>query len=135
MLWKNKKPEDSAIPILETEKNQIVSLHSNAVQWRHKFDMDIICTHGYIALNGFLTSTRSYGEESITYYKKDLEMQTGRLGKPKEYTMCFDEDFSWDIEMQEFYDVVVNGKELINGKPEDAVRVRRIIDSIYKEER
>lgn len=131
LVWKDMQTEDSAIAILETETHQIVSLHSNAVQWKHKFDMDIICTNGYIALNGFLTSTKSYGEESITYYKKDLEMQTGRLGKPKEYTMCFDEDSSWDIEIEEFFEVVANGRELINGKPEDAVRVRRIIQEIY----
>jgi predicted dehydrogenase len=132
LVWKNMDTEDSAMAVLETDKGQIISIHSNALQWRHKFDMDIMLTNGYIALNGLLTSTRSYGEERITYYKKDLGMKTGRLGKPKEYTMCFDEDSSWDIEMAEFYDVVVNGKELKNGKPEDAVRVMRIIKEIYE---
>ena len=118
--------------MMETDKGQQISLHSSAIQWRHKFDMDIICTNGYIALNGLLTSTRSYGEESITYYRKDLGMKTGRLGKPKEHTMCFDEDASWDIEMGEFYDVMVNGKDLLNGRPEEAVRVMRIIQEIYE---
>lgn len=132
LVWKEMKTEDSAFAMMETDKGQQISLHSSAIQWRHKFDMDIICTNGYIALNGLLTSTRSYGEESITYYRKDLGMKTGRLGKPKEYTMCFDEDFSWDIEMGEFYDVVVNGKELVNGRPEEAVRVMRIIKEIYE---
>lgn len=132
LVWKTMKTEDSAFAMMETEKGQQISIHSSAIQWRHKFDMDIICTNGYIALNGLLTSTRSYGEESITYYRKDLGMKTGRLGKPKEYTMCFDEDFSWDIEMEEFYDVVVNGKKLLNGRPEEAVRVMKIIKAIYE---
>jgi predicted dehydrogenase len=132
LVWKDMDTEDSALAMLETEKGQQISIHSSAIQWRHKFDMDIICTNGYIALNGLLTSTHSYGEERITYYKKDLGMKTGRLGKPKEYTMCFDMDSSWDIEMEEFYEVVVNGKELVNGKPEDAVRVMRIIQEIYE---
>jgi predicted dehydrogenase len=132
LVWKDMETEDSAIALLETDSHQLVSLHSSAVQWKHKFDMDIVCTTGYIALNGFLTSTRSYGEESITYYKKDLQMRTGRLGKPKEHTMCFDEDFSWDIEMQDFYKVVTGDKALENGKPEDAVRARRIIQEIYE---
>lgn len=132
LVWKDMKTEDSAFAMLETDKGQQVSIHSSAIQWRHKFDMDIICTNGYIALNGLLTSTHSYGEERITYYKKDLEMKTGRLGKPKEYTMCFDEDFSWDIEIREFYDVIAEGKELVNGKPEEAVRVMQIIKEIYE---
>ena len=135
LVWKEMKTEDSAFAMMETDKGQQISIHSSAIQWRHKFDMDIICTNGYIALNGLLTSTRSYGEESITYYKKDLGMKTGRLGKPKEYTMCFDEDFSWDLEMEEFYDVLVNGKQLMNGRPEEAVRVMKIIKEIYEYKR
>ncbi len=131
LVWKELETEDSAFAMLKTEKGQLVSLHSNAIQWRHKFDMDIICTNGYIALNGLLTSTRSYGEEQITYYRKDLEMQTGRLGKPKEYTMCFDEDHSWDYEMAEFYRVVADGEPVKNGRPEEAVRVMRLIEEIY----
>lgn len=133
LVWKNMETEDSALAIMETDKGQLVSFHSSAIQWKHKFDMDIICTNGYIALNGLLTSTRSYGTEKITYYKKDLEMKSGRLGKPKEYTMCFDEDFSWDLEMKEFYESVVEGRPIVNGKPEDAVRVMKIITAIYNE--
>ena len=131
LVWKEMETEDSVIAILKTPKGQIMTLHSNAIQWKHKFDMDILCTKGYIALNGLLTSTQSYGEERITYYKKDLEKTTGRLGKPKEYNMCFDTDKSWDIEMKEFYDALVCEKEIKNGTPEDAVRVMRIVEVIY----
>ena len=132
LVWKDMETEDSALAIMETERGQLVSFHSSAIQWKHKFDMDIICTNGYIALNGLLTSTRSYGTERITYYKKDLAMESGRLGKPKEYTMCFDEDFSWDLEMQEFYEAMAEDKPIKNGKPEEAVRVMRIIKEIYE---
>ena len=131
LVWKDMPTEDSAFAMLETDKGQVLSLHSNAIQWRHKFDMDIICTNGYIALNGLLTSTRSYGVESITYYKKDLEMETGRLGKPREYTMCFDEDSSWDLEMGEFYENCVFGMPVCNGTAEEAVRVMRLVEGIY----
>ena len=132
LVWKDMQTEDSAFAMLETDKGQLLSLHSNAIQWRHKFDMDIVCANGYIALNGLLTSTRSYGTESITYYKKDLETRTGRLGKPRGYTMCFDEDCSWDLEMAEFYDAVTEGAPIRNGTPEDAVRVMRLIQAVYK---
>ena len=131
LVWHDIKTEDSAIAILKTSKGQVITLHSNAIQWRHKFDMDILCSNGYIALNGLLTSSRSYGEERITYYKKDLETKTGRLGKPKEYNMCFDADESWDIEMAEFYDAVTSGQAIKNGTPDDAIRVMRIVEEIY----
>ena len=82
--------------------------------------------------SGHSISPGRFDQYMYPYYKKDLEMETGRLGKPREYTMCFDEDFSWDIEMREFYDAVVCGKEITNGRPEDAVRVMRIIRQIYE---
>ncbi len=131
LVWKELDTEDSALAVFETEKKQIISFHSSAIQWKHKFDMDIICTNGYIALNGILTATQSYGEETITYYKKDLQAKSGKVGKPKEHTMCFDSDQSWDLEIEEFYDAVKLGKGVKNGTPSDAVRVMKIISEIY----
>ena len=101
------------------------------MQWKHKFDLDIICTGGYIALNGLLTSTRSYGEERITFYRKDLEMKSGKIGNPKETTLCFDTDESWSFETAEFYEAAALGGRVINGTPEDAVAVMKLITDIY----
>ena len=73
LVWQRMETEDSAFAILKTDDGKVASLHSSAIQWKHKFDLDLICTNGGISLNGLLTATRSYGEERITYYKKDLE--------------------------------------------------------------
>ncbi|MFA6626973.1 MAG: Gfo/Idh/MocA family oxidoreductase [Bacilli bacterium] len=133
LVWKNIPTEDSVYAIFKTSGGQIASLHSSCIQWKHKFDMDIICENGYIALNGILTSTQSYGEEHITFYKKDLEFTSGKMGNPIETTMCFDKDSSWDIEIAEFYDAVAKGKPLQNGTIYDAVEVMKLIDKIYKQ--
>lgn len=132
LVWKDMPTEDSAFSILRTDDGKVASLHSSAIQWRHKFSLDLICTNGFISLNGLLTSTNSYGEEKITYYRKDLEQKTGGLGKPMEHTMCFNEDFSWDYEMKEFYDGVVKGKEISLGTIDDAVNLMRMLENIYK---
>lgn len=133
LVWKEISAEDSAFAILKTDDGKLASLHSNALQWRHKFDLDIICTQGYIALNGLITSTQSYGEERMTYYKKDLQGKNGLLGKPLEHTFCFDADQSWEFEHQEFYDAVVNGKPLEQGTVHDAVSVMTLIERIYQQ--
>lgn len=133
LVWKELSAEDSAFAILKTDDGKLASLHSNALQWRHKFDLDIICTQGYIALNGLITSTQSYGEERMTYYKKDLQGKSGSLGKPLEHTLCFDADQSWEYEHQEFYDAVANGKPLVQGTVEDAVGVMELVERIYQE--
>ena len=132
LVWKTSLSEDVAFVTLRTKDGRVATLNSSAIQWKHKFDLDIVLTNGYIALNGLLTSTRSYGEERITYYKKDLEMKSGKLGNPTEYTLCFDEDFSWDYEMKEFYDAVNGEYPVQNGTIEDAEKVMRIIETVYE---
>lgn len=131
LVWQEMKTEDSAFAILKTSNGRAASLHSSAIQWKHKFDLDLICTNGYISLNGLLTSTQSYGEERITYYQKDLEQSTGLLGNPVEHTMCFTEDKSWDYEMSEFYEAVRSGVQVKNGTIDDALRVMNLIEKVY----
>ncbi len=131
LVWKNSATEDVAFVTMRTEDGKVATLNSSAIQWKHKFDLDITLTKGYIALNGLLTSTKSYGEERVTYYKRDLEQKSGKQGNPTEYTMCFDEDNSWDLEINEFYDALTGNKQIENGTPEDAVEVMSIIESIY----
>lgn len=131
LVWDSINTEDSAFAILKNDRGQVASLHSSALQWRHKFNLDLICTKGYITLNGLKTSTSSYGRETISYYTKDLGLRTGGLGKPMEHTMYFDSDESWDHEHREFYDAVRNGKPIVNGTADDAVRVMTLIERIY----
>lgn len=132
LVWKEIPTEDSVFSILKTKDGKVASLHSSAIQWRHKFNLDLICTKGFISLNGLLTSTMSYGEEQITYYIKDLEQKTGRLGNPLEHTLCFDQDDSWEYEMAEFYEAVCNNKPIVQGTIRDAVSLMQTLDKIYK---
>ena len=133
LVWKDMPTEDSVFSILRTADGKVASLHSNAIQWRHKFSLDLICTKGFISLDGLLTSTNSYGEEKITYYRKDLECKTGGLGKPIEHTMCFDTDRSWDYEMEEFYDAVVGGEPIRLGTIVDAVNLMGMLEGNYRD--
>lgn len=132
LVWKDMPTEDSAFSILRTADGKVASLHSSAIQWRHKFSLDLICTKGFISLNGLLTSTHSYGEEKISYYRKDLEQKTGGLGKPMEHTMCFDTDESWDHEMEEFYDAATGKSPVVQGTIEDAVNLMTMLEGIYR---
>lgn len=132
LVWKELPTEDSALVMMKTQDGRVASLHSSAIQWKHKFDMDIICENGFIALNGILTSTESYGEETITYYRKDLGQTTGKLGKPMEHTLCFDSDESWDYEIAEMYQVVREGAHVKMGTPKEAERIMQTIETIYE---
>jgi predicted dehydrogenase len=131
LVWKEIETEDSAFIIMKTGKGKVASLHSSALQWKHKFDLDLICTDGFIALNGILTATQSYGQETISYYKKDLQPKNNRLGRPLEHTVVFDVDNSWDLEIKEFYDVIMYKYPLRHGTIEQAIGVMELIEKIY----
>ena len=131
LVWKDSVVEDTAFVTMRTKDGRVATMNSSAIQWKHKFDLDITLTNGYIALNGLLTSTKSYGEERITYYKRDLEQKSGKMGNPKEYTMCFDEDQSWDLELEEFYEAISKHTPITNGTPDDALKVMQMIHEIY----
>lgn len=132
LVWKESIGEDTAFATMRTIDGRVATIHSSAIQWKHKFDLDLVCTNGYIALNGLLTSTKSYGEEKITYYKKNLNPRQGKIGNPKEYTLCFDEDDSWNLEIEEFYDALAGKKPIENGTIDDAVAVMKLIDQVYR---
>ena len=131
LVWKEMNTEDSVFAILETSEGKVASLHSSAVQWKHKFDLDLICSNGYIALNGILSSTQSYGEERMTYYRKDLATRSGKLGRPLEHNFTFDYDDSWDMEMKEFYDAINGCGVIIHGTIDQAVYVMSLVEKIY----
>lgn len=129
--WKGISAEDNAFAILETKDGKTASLHSSATQWKHRFNLELILEDGCITLDGLITSTNSYGEETMAYYRRDLNAKTGRLGRPAEHVLCFTEDSSFKLELQEFYDMLVNDREPETGTIEQAEHLMRVIEDVY----
>ena len=127
--------EDNAFAIMKTASGQVAMVHSSATQWKHKFSLDIFMEDGYLAINGILTSTRSYGDESITFAKKQFENETYAFGRPREETIYFDYDDSWKLEIDEFFDCITGKKDEPQGNAEDALKVMKLVESIYNEGR
>ena len=61
--------EDDAFAILKN-KNTIASIHSTALQWEHKFRLEISLERGAIMLNGILSGSKTYGKERIQILEK-----------------------------------------------------------------
>lgn len=124
--------EDNAFALLRTPEGQIATLHSSSTQWKHKFSLEISLEDGYINLNGILSSTRSYGDESLTFARKQFEDSTFAFGKPREEMIYFDRDDSWRLEVEEFVSAVREDKPVESGNLEDALKVMKLIEEIYK---
>jgi predicted dehydrogenase len=131
LYWKNIPLEDNAFVLMKTADGRVAMVHSSATQWKHTFSLDIFLEDGYMCINGLLTSSRSYGDESITFAKKQFEDKARALGRPREETIFFDADDSWRLENEEFYDCIIGKKEHLMGSSKDALKVMQLIERIY----
>jgi len=123
--------EDNAFAILRNDKNQVALLHSSATQWKHRFTLEICLAGGYININGMLTSTRSYGDESLTFARRQFEDESFAFGRPREETVFFDKNDSWKLEVDEFVKAIRDEIPIQNGSSQDALKIMQLVEDIY----
>ncbi|MBU0761596.1 MAG: Gfo/Idh/MocA family oxidoreductase [Candidatus Altiarchaeota archaeon] len=117
--------EDNCFALLETKKGQIAQLHASCTQWKNIFSMEIFCRTGQINIDGL---GRSYGVETLTYYKMKPEM-----GPPITTVQKWDEpDKSWEKEYQNLIEAIEKNMEP-DGNLYDAFESIKIIEKIYRE--
>ncbi len=124
--------EDNAFAILRSADGPVALIHSSATQWKHRFGLDICLEGGYINLNGILSSTRSYGDERLTFAKKQFEDETFAFGKPREETIFFGRDDSWSLEIDDFASILREDRPVSSGNSTDALKVMQLIELIYR---
>ncbi len=121
--------EDNAYVLMETADQVVAQLHSSATQWRHVFNLEITLQKGSIILGGLLTSSKSYGSETLKIIYSDPDIDQGN---PQETIDTFEEDISWDQEMACFTSAVKNSDNIENGSVEEAMKIMELIEKIYQ---
>jgi predicted dehydrogenase len=124
--------EDNAIVMLRTARGQLAQLHSSATSWKHTFRLEIGCEHGYVVVSGLLSKTGSYGRETLVVGRRAAQGQRQAVGNPREETIYYDVDPSWDIEVGHFVECIQEGKPVERGTSLDALKVMEIVDSVYR---
>jgi predicted dehydrogenase len=119
--------EDNAYALMKDRQGRIAMIHSSATQWQHRFLLEIALTEGYIELQGFLTSTKSYGEEKLVIGRRN-ESNTGTA---REEIITYLNDNSWRDEIYEFADAVINNEPILHGTVEDALATIKLVYGIY----
>lgn len=119
--------EDNAYALMRTADGVVAFLHSSATQWRHRFQLDITLSRGALILAGFLSSTKSYGAETITIvYASEDDM-----GDPKEVAIRYNQDNSWADEINEFAEAVLGDKPIVDGSSVEALKTMHLVYRIY----
>lgn len=123
--------EDNAFVILKNKKGQVASMHSTMTQWRHIFSLEIFMSKGYITINGLKTSSGTYGREAMTVAQNRSTAPTANW--TKEIDITFNVDNSWRREVDLFFKAIEKNTKVSTGNTEDALKLMRIVDKVYKE--
>jgi predicted dehydrogenase len=125
--------EDNAFVLLKTPRGQMAQLHSSATSWKHIFRLEIGCEKGYAVISGLLSKTGSYGRETLVVGRRPAQGERAAVGNPREETIYYDADPSWDIEVAHLVECIQQNKSVEKGTSLDALRVMEIVDRIYRE--
>ena len=120
--------EDNAWALLRTSDDIVALLHSSATQWRHRFRLEITLTEGALILSGILTSSRSYGAETLTVVQRSDDDG----GDPREVATRYNTDNSWRAEIDEFGQAIIADKPIRNGSSLEALKTMRLVYDIYR---
>jgi predicted dehydrogenase len=120
--------EDNAYALMRTKNGVVGMLHSSATQWRHRFNLDINLERGSIILGGILSGSKSYGAETLTVVTADHEHDNG---DPKEQLTRYNNDPSWEEELEMFADFIIFDSPVTSGSSLDALNTMSLVYKIY----
>lgn len=124
----NHDVEDNVYAILRSRNGCVAMLHSTATQWQHRFRLEITMKDALLELTGILAGSKSYGEEKLKIVQRHEGSATGSL---EEKTTSYLEDNSWKEEVDEFADIILANKKVVNGHSGDALKVMDLVYRIY----
>ena len=125
--------EDNAFVMLRTPSGQSAQLHSSATLWKHTFQLDIGLEEGYLSVQGLLSKSGSYGRETLVVGRKSSRGQPAAVGNPREEVVYFDQDLSWELQVQELVRCIREDLPVTDSSTQDALKVMEIIDTVYRQ--
>jgi len=124
--------EDNVFALLRnSETGQTAMIHSSATQWRHKFLLEIYLERGYLEIEGILSSTKTYGRESLKIARCMFDENGYPLPNPRETVTYYDSDNSWADEVGNFVRSITDDKPVYSGGIGDAIKTMTLVQSIY----
>ncbi len=128
--------EDNVFAILRNRgTGKTAMIHSSATQWQHKFLLEIYMEKGYLEVNGILSSTQTYGRETLKIARCVHDKNDYPLPNPQEVLTYYDQDNSWYTEINDFVECILADKPITNGNIEDALKTMELVQRIYEDDR
>lgn len=124
--------EDNAFAMMRNRDGQVAMIHSSATQWRHTFRLEIYLEKGFLRLEGILSSTMTYGKESLVIARCQYDADGYAMPNPEETITYYDTDLSWEREMDEFVTCVNERQPVRIGTIDDAMAAMGAVYAIYE---
>ena len=83
-------------------------------------------------MEGLLSKTGSYGRETLIIGRRQFEDETEAIGNPSEETIYFDNDLSWELEVNQFVDFILNDKPVLKCNSGDAYAAMELVHRCYQ---
>lgn len=123
--------EDNAFALLRNGQGQVAMLHSSSTQWQHRFVLDIYLERGYLAVTGILSSSGTYGPETLRVARCHYDREGYPLPNPEETITYYDDDQSWQLEVNEFARCILEDQPIVVGSSVDAYRAMELVQRVY----
>jgi predicted dehydrogenase len=120
--------EDNAYALMRTEAGVVAMLNSSATQWRHRFSLELTFDKGSMVLGGILSSSKSYGSETLTVIRANPDRDNG---DPREQTTLYNDDRSWEKEVAAFATAIAQKEPVVRNGSRDAFGTMALVSSIY----
>ena len=129
----NVEVEDNAFALLRDEAGRIAMLHSSSTQWKHRFNLEVYLSEGYLSINGILTSSRSYGTRRSPWLAdsstRDSQWKAQGGGDLLRHRS------SWELEVGDFADCILKDLPVTSGTSVDALKAMQLVHAIYHADR
>ena len=120
--------EDNAYALMRASNGVVAMITSSATQWRHLFTLEVTMSRGSLVLGGILSSSKSYGSETLTVIRANPQKDSG---DPREQMTRYNEDKSWLKEVTAFRDAISSADAVRWGNSEDALKTLGLVYRIY----
>lgn len=120
--------EDNAYAIMRGSTGVVAMVASSATQWRHLFTLEVTMSRGSLVLGGILSSSKSYGSETLTVVRANPQKDSG---DPKEQMTRYNEDKSWLKEVNAFSNAINSAGAVSSSNSEDALKTLALVYRVY----
>ena len=129
LYWKLDIEDNVFANLRNSQSGMVASLHSTMTQWRHLFSLEIFLKRGYMALNGLITSSGTYGDEVLAVAKNRSTAPAATW--QDEERIKFKSDVSWRSEINHFFNAINGYNDISIGTSADALALMNTVDMIY----